>query len=113
VIDEKDSPGVIQMSGGEKQRIGIARALITNPRIILLDEATSSLDALTERAVSDTLLKLRKNKTVIVIAHRLSTAKNADKIIYLHNGRIEGCGSFEELRSSLPDFASQASLLGL
>jgi ABC-type multidrug transport system fused ATPase/permease subunit len=113
VMDEKDAPGMIQVSGGEKQRIGIARALVTNPRIVLLDEATSSLDALTEKAVSDTLLKLRKNKTVIVIAHRLSTAKNADKIIYLHNGRIEGCGSFEELRRSLPDFATQASLLGL
>jgi ATP-binding cassette subfamily C protein len=112
-FDQNFSTSTIQMSGGEKQRIGIARALITNPDIVLLDEATSSLDSLTEKAVTDTLSKLRSTKTIIIIAHRLSTAKSADKIIYLDHGKLIGVGKFEELRKSLPEFAKQAELLGL
>ena len=74
------------MSGGQRQRIGIARALYHNPNILILDEATSALDNQTEKAVMDAVNNLRKNITIIIIAHRLDTIKNCDKIFLLENG---------------------------
>ena len=103
----------LKLSGGQLQRIGIARALITEPKILLLDEATSALDANSENQISIVLEKMRNRVTLIVIAHRLSTIRNADKIYYLDHGSIVSSGTFDELRKAVPDFENQASLMGL
>lgn len=102
-----------RMSGGQRQRLGIARALFTKPKLLILDEATSALDGETEAAISQAIQKLRGNVTVIMIAHRLSTVKNADSVIYMDQGNVMAIGSFEEVRSKVPDFDHQAKLMGL
>ena len=101
------------MSGGEIQRIGIARALFTQPKLLVLDEATSSLDGQTEADISNAINRLKGSVTVIVIAHRLVTVQNVDKVIYMDKGQIVFQGSFEEVRSAVPDFDRQAQLMGL
>ena len=103
----------VGISGGQRQRLGIARALLTKPKMIILDEATSSLDAQTESEINQAIYNLKGSVTVVIIAHRLSTAKNADKVAYLSNGKIESLGSFEEVRRQTPDFDAQAKLMGL
>jgi ATP-binding cassette, subfamily B, bacterial len=88
------------LSGGERQRLGIARALLKDAPILILDEPTSSLDALSEEAVFDALRRLRQGRTTIVIAHRLSTIRDANRILVLHEGRIEAQGTHQELLTS-------------
>lgn len=102
-----------RLSGGQKQRLGIARALITQPKLLLLDEATSSLDSVTEFSITQTIRHLRKSKTIVVIAHRLSTVQNADTLFYLEKGRILSTGSFNKVRSEVPNFETQSKLLGI
>jgi subfamily B ATP-binding cassette protein MsbA len=87
----------IQLSGGQRQRLAIARALLKNPQILILDEATSSLDVESEALVQEAIDRLVKGRTALVIAHRLSTIRNADKIIVLEDGKIAQSGSHEEL----------------
>lgn len=103
----------VRLSGGQRQRLGIARALYTRPLLLVLDEATSALDAETEQAIVSTLNDLEGEVTTITVAHRLATVRRADQLLYLRKGRIEARGTFEEVRSAVPDFDRQASLLGL
>lgn len=101
------------VSGGQRQRIGIARALYLKPQLLVLDEATSSLDADSEAAISDFVVNLPKATTVIVIAHRLSTIRSLQRIFYFSEGRVIASGNFDQLRSEVPDFDRQANLLGI
>ena len=102
-----------KLSGGQRQRLGIARALYTRPRLLILDEATSSLDAETERAITQTLAELEGQVTTITIAHRLATVRNVDQILYLEQGEVVSRGTFDEVRHESADFDRQAKLLGL
>jgi subfamily B ATP-binding cassette protein MsbA len=86
-----------KLSGGQRQRLSIARAILKNPPILILDEATSALDTESERLVQDALEKLMKNRTSLVIAHRLSTVRNADLICVFHDGEIVERGTHDEL----------------
>lgn len=99
-----------KLSGGQKQRVGIARALYRTPSLLVLDEATSALDNETERRVTDTIEALKGQVTVVVVAHRLSTVKNADSIVFLKEGVIAGMGPFDELRRANADFAHLVEL---
>lgn len=90
----------IRLSGGQRQRIGIARALYNNPKIIIFDEATSALDNITEKVVMDSIYNLESDVTVILITHRISTAKEFDKILLLEEGSLKAQGTFEELNKN-------------
>jgi ATP-binding cassette subfamily C protein len=100
------------LSGGQRQRLNLARALVTNPEILVLDEATSALDVETESVITKSIESLKLNRTIIVIAHRLSTVLNADNIVFMQDGHILGQGHFSELRKTVPDFDRQAQLAG-
>jgi len=102
-----------KISGGQRQRIGIARALFTKPKLLVLDEATSALDGGTEESISADIQKLKGSTTVVLIAHRLSTVRDADLVLYMESGEIVSRGTFEEVRSDVPDFDRQARLMGL
>jgi ABC-type multidrug transport system fused ATPase/permease subunit len=101
------------LSGGQRQRLGIARALLTKPKIVIFDEATSALDAETENRVSESILKLTGERTVIFIAHRLSVVRSADMIYYIDKGKIVSQGTFDELRKLNADFNNQANFMGI
>ena len=102
-----------KISGGQRQRLGIARAMFTNPSLLILDEATSSLDAITEADINESIQRMRGIVTVVVIAHRLSTVRNSNLVIYMDEGKILATGSFEEVRTKIPNFDTQAKLMGL
>ena len=99
----------VRLSGGERQRLGIARALYHNPKVLVLDEATSAMDSITEKLIMDAINHLRENTTIILIAHRLTTIKNCDKIFLLDNGKLVSQGSYEELIKSSDLFGKYAS----
>lgn len=101
------------LSGGQRQRLGIARAMFTKPKLLVLDEATSALDGQTESDISSAILKLKGKTTIVMIAHRLSTVRFADLVIYIDGGKITAKGTFEDVRSQVPDFEKQAQLMGL
>ncbi len=102
-----------KLSGGQRQRLGIARAMFTKPKLLVLDEATSSLDGVTEADITDAVNNLKGGVTIIIIAHRLSTVRESDVIHYMSNGQLTNSGTFEELKAAVPDFAKQAKLMGL
>ncbi len=102
-----------KLSGGQRQRLGIARALFTNPKLLVLDEATSSLDAETEASVSNAIQTLRGGTTIFMVAHRLATVRSADVVVYLDRGKILAQGTFAQVRAAVPHFDKQAKLLGL
>jgi ABC-type multidrug transport system fused ATPase/permease subunit len=98
----------VRLSGGQRQRIGIARALYNNPELLVLDEATSALDGVTENVIMDTIHNITHKKTIIIIAHRLSTVKACDVIHMLKDGRIVESGTFSQLTSSNKEFRRMA-----
>jgi ABC-type multidrug transport system fused ATPase/permease subunit len=102
-----------KISGGQRQRLGIARAMFTRPQLLVLDEATSSLDGETEASITEAIHELRGSTTVVLIAHRLSTVRNADIVVYLAEGKIIAKGTFNEVRNAVSDFDRQAKLMGL
>ena len=102
-----------KISGGQRQRLGIARAMFTRPHLLVLDEATSSLDGETETSISEAIHALRGTTTVVMIAHRLSTVRNADIVVYLSEGKVIAIGTFDNVRKAIPDFDRQAKLMGL
>lgn len=102
-----------RISGGQRQRLGIARAMFTKPHLLVLDEATSSLDGETEASISSAIQNMRGLVTVVMIAHRLSSVRHADIVLYLEAGEILASGTFEEVRNTVPNFDKQAQLMGL
>ena len=99
----------IRLSGGQRQRLGIARALYHNPAVIILDEATSSLDGITEQSFMRAVRDLAQKRTVIIIAHRLATLKNCDVIYMLEEGKVADRGSYDELIIKNEQFAGMAN----
>lgn len=99
-----------RLSGGQRQRIGIARALYRKPSLLVLDEATSALDNETERRITDAIEGLHGSVTVVVVAHRLSTVRHCDRLIYMEQGRITSSGTFDEVRLDNPAFARLVEL---
>ena len=100
----------VRLSGGQRQRVAIARAIVRNPSVLLLDEATSALDAENETAIQAALVGIMKERTTLVIAHRLATVVNADRIIVLNDGKIEATGTHEQLLTSNPLYKRLAEL---
>jgi ABC-type multidrug transport system fused ATPase/permease subunit len=102
-----------RLSGGQKQRVVIARALYRDPDVIAFDEATSTLDVLSEKALTDHVLRFRSRKSLLAIAHRLKTIEHCDRIIFLEQGRLAGFGPFAELKRDNESFRTLARLSNL
>lgn len=109
-LETKISEHGNNLSGGQKQRVSLARAFIRNPDILILDEATSALDSVSEKKIQNSIENLVKNRTTLVVAHRLSTIKNADKIVVIGNGGIIECGNYEELMEKKGKFYEMRTL---
>jgi energy-coupling factor transport system ATP-binding protein len=103
---EMERRPIYALSGGQKQRIGIARALYSSPSILFLDESTSSLDVQTEQEIVNNILVNMRNITRVVIAHRISTIRSADRIAYLENGLVASIGTYDELKEQISGFGS-------
>lgn len=99
-----------RLSGGQRQRLGIARAIYRNPSVLVLDEATSALDNETEHKITQTINRLAREITVIIVAHRLSTVRSVDQLLFMSGGSIVARGSFEEVRKANPEFARLVEL---
>jgi ABC-type multidrug transport system fused ATPase/permease subunit len=112
-IDEHIGESGVKFSGGQRQRLGIARAMFTHPKLIILDEATSSLDGQTESEISSALAQLSGSVTFLIIAHRLSTIREATQVVYMDRGSVVARGTFSEVRTQVSDFENQAQLMGL
>jgi ATP-binding cassette subfamily C protein len=112
-LDENIGENGYKISGGQRQRLGIARALFTSPKLLVLDEATSSLDGQTESDLTESIKSLSGKVTIITVAHRLSTVRAVDKVIYIDRGKVIATGTFEEVRKKVPNFDKQAMLMGL
>jgi ATP-binding cassette subfamily B protein len=100
----------VTVSGGQKQRISIARALMKDANILILDDAVSAVDLRTEKAILENLRRIRKGKTTILIAHRISTVEGMDKIIFLDDGRVSAVGTHKELLETCPDYRTMVEL---
>lgn len=109
-IHTKIGPNGIQLSGGQRQRLSIARALYKNPQVLILDEATSSLDVLTENFIIESIKDLMGVKTIIIVAHRFSIIKNCNLIYYIGDGKILGEGSYEQLINNNKEFSDMAKI---
>jgi ABC-type bacteriocin/lantibiotic exporter with double-glycine peptidase domain len=102
-----------KLSGGQRQRLGIARALISRPKLLITDEATSALESETEASLAESLLSLKGSSTIVMIAHRLSSVRLANSVVYVQDGQIRATGTFSEVRAQISEFDEQARLMGL
>jgi ABC-type bacteriocin/lantibiotic exporter with double-glycine peptidase domain len=112
-INTKIGEEGVLLSGGQKQRIGIVRALYQSPKLIAFDEPTSALDGEAEGFIAGTIEALHGTATIVVIAHRLNTLKNVDKVIYLEKGKLVAEGKFEDVRNQVANFDQNATSAGM
>lgn len=104
-LDTETGERGVQLSGGQRQRLGIARAFVTDPPVLVLEEPLSSLDSDNEQAITEAMRRLRAGRTTMIVAHRLSTIRSADRIVVLEGGRLMGTGTHQELMATNRTFA--------